>query len=351
MKRQLFSCAVLSVLILFAPFNASFKVYGQGGDGKLTPDPKPTPTPKGGKGAKPAAPVTPTLSFNEEEKGRFDPRAAEKFEEFLLAAKSSDWLTFKLTSENPALNLQLFDKDKTEIPLSKDAASGEFKVATASGALPADGEYRVRVTGPGTGRTAIPFTLKANRLGLLTSVYNERFQKIVLNYREEDQAAADEAVNKLEELVKEDANRASTFEMLGIIYLYNKHDYEKAEQAMAQAIKLNGAAVVKITYDAQWRRVAKLRTGKFGWEEARTGWLRIRPGQLVLTDPSNKSLASLNGQQIRELSKIVTATSYMVSITAENMRRPFIFAPASLQSAEADLVVKLIQNHVMGKTN
>ncbi len=120
---------------------------------------------------------------------------------------------------------------------------------------------------------------------------------------------------------------------------------------MAQAIKLNGAAVVKITYDAQWRRVAKLRTGKFGWEEARTGWLRIRPGQLVLTDPSNKSLASLNGQQIRELSKIVTAASYMVSITAENMRRPFIFAPASLQSAEADLVVKLIQNHVMGKTN
>ncbi len=139
--------------------------------------------------------------------------------------------------------------------------------------------------------------------------------------------------------------------MLGIIYLYNKHDAEKAGQAMERAIKLNGAAVVKISYDSQWRRMAKLKSGNFGWEDARTGWLRIRPGQVALTDPSNKTLASLNGTQIKELSKILTATSNLVTVTADNPRKPLVFAPGSGQQAEADLVIKLIQNYVMGKTN
>jgi hypothetical protein len=81
------------------------------------------------------------------------------------------------------------------------------------------------------------------------------------------------------------------------------------------------------------------------------GWLRIRPGQLTLTDLSNRPLASLNGAQIKELTKSVTATYNLVYITGDNPRKPFIFAPGSLQLAEADLVIKLIQNHVMGKTN
>jgi hypothetical protein len=361
MKRHLFPhVAVSLVLILLFSLNASFKVYAQSGTGEL-PGAKPTPTPKGGKPAAkpgtpaPAAPVTPTLTFGEEVKGKLDPRTSDKgpagtiFEDHILVAKSEDLLTFRIESENPSLGLQILDKDKAEVPVAN--SSGEFKINTQTGGLPADGEYRVRVTGAVSGRNAVPFTLKVNRLGLTPAAYGERFQQIFANYRETDQASADEALAKLEELAKDDATRPTTFEMLGIIYLYNRKDVEKAEQAMEQAIKTNGAAVVKIAFDGRWRRIAKLRTGNFGFEDARTGWLRIRPGNLTLTDLSNKTLATLNGQQIKEMSKIVTSTNNMVSITAMNVRNPFIFAPGSMQSAEADLVVKLIQNHVMGKTN
>jgi hypothetical protein len=349
------------VLILLLSLNASFKVYAQSGTGEL-PGTKPTPAPKGGKPTAkagtptaPVTPVTPTLAFGEELKGKLDPRTSDKgpggtiFEDHILNAKSEDLLTFRIESENTSLSLQIFDKDKAEVPVTN--ASGEFKINTQTGGLPTDGEYRVRVSGAISGRNAVPFTLKVNRLGLTPAAYGERFQRIFANYRETDQASADEALAKLEELAKDDPSRPTTFEMLGVVYLYNRSDVEKAEQAMEQAIKLNGAAVVKITFDGRWRRMVKLRTGNFGFEDARTGWLRIRPGQLTLTDLSNKTLATLNGQQIKEMSKIVTSTNNLVSITAVNVRTPFIFAPGSMKSIEADLVVKLIQNHVMGKTN
>jgi hypothetical protein len=351
------------MLVLFAPFNASLKVRAQGGDAKLTPEAKPTPAPKGAKGAKPAAPVAPAappmtrnLTFGEEAKGRLDPKTSEKiatggyFEELILNAKGDDLLTFHIQSENPSLGLQIFDKDKAEVAVAKDA-SGDFKINTQTGGVPADGEYRVRVSGAVSGRTAVPFTLTVNRLGLTPAAYAERFQKIYANYRESDQASVDETLAKLEELGKDDTTRPTTFEMLGIIYLYNRKDVAKAEQAMEQAIKVNGAAVVKISFDGQWRRMTKLRSGDFGFEDSRAGWLRIRPGQLQITDTSNKSLANLNGPQIKEMSKIVTAANNLVTITADNPRKPYVFAPGGMQQAEADLVVKLIQNYVMGKTN
>jgi hypothetical protein len=363
MKRKLFPrIANLLVLILFLSFIAALSVYAQSGSGALPPV-KPTPTPKGGKPAKPAtpsapaAPVTPTLDFGEELKGRLDTRASEKgasgsyFEEYILNARSEDLLTFRIESENQSLGLQILDKDKAEVAVAKDPATGEFKIKTSSGGLPSDGEYRLRVTGAPSGRNAIPFSLKVTRVGLTNAAYDQRFSKLYFAFKEDDAASVDETLSKFEGLAKDDPNRPTTFEMLGIIYLYNRHDVQKAEQAMEQAIKLKGAAVVKITYDSQWRRIARLRSGKFDWEDARAGWIRIRPGEIVLTDPTNKTLASLKGAQIKELSKIVTSTSFMVQITAENVRRPFIFAPGSKQSAEADLVVKLITNHVMGRTN
>lgn len=357
MKRHLFPhVAVSSVLILLFSLNASFKVYAQSGTGEL---PGAKPTPKGGKpSTKPgtsAAPVTPTLAFGEEVKGKLDPRASDKgpagtiFEDHILNAKSEDLLTFRIESENPSLGLQILDKDKAEVPVA--SSSGEFKINTQTGGLPADGEYRVRVTGAINGRTAVPFTLKVTRLGLTPAGYAERLQAIKVNFDETDPALIDETLAKLEELGKADNTRPTTFEMLGIIYLYNRKDVEKAEQSMEQAIKANGAAVVKIAFDGRWRRMAKLRTGNFGFQDAKTGWLRIRPGQLALTDLSNKELASLNGQQIKEMSKIVTSTNNMISISTVNARNPFIFAPGGMQQAEADLVVRLIQKHVMGKTN
>jgi len=358
MKRQLIThIAVLSALILFS----SLKVYAQSGTGEL-PGTKPAPAPsaKGAKRPSPAtpasAPVTPTLTFGGETKWKLDPKTSDKgaagsfFEDMILNATSADWLTFRVESENPSLGLQILDKDNAEVAVAKDS-SGNFKINTQTGGLPVDGEYRVRVSGAVSGKNAVPFTVKVTRLGLTPAAYSERLQKIRVNYGESDPALIDEALAKLEELGKDDSNRPTTFEMLGIIYLYNRKDFEKAEQAMTQAIKANGAAVVKIAFDTQWRRMAKLRSGDFGFEDARTGWLRIRPGQLTLTDLSNKPLASLNGQQIKEMSKILTAANSMVTITTDNARRPFIFAPGSMLPAEADLVIRLIQNHVMGKTN
>ncbi len=368
MKRQripTFVAVVASALFLLPCVRLSLQA--QSGSGALptvkpTPAPKPRPTtPKPATTTVAVAPVTLTLVFNQDANGRLDPKGSEKaaggslFQEYILNAKSDEVLVFRLQSENPALGLQLLDADKKEVALSKDAASGEFKINSQTGALPADGEYRLRVSGAASGKAAIPYSVKVNRLGLTGSSYQERFNSIYAAYAALPEGTSTgllyETLAKLEELAAADENRATTFELLGIIYLYNKHDAAKAGQAMEQAIKLKGAAVVKISYDSQWRRMARLKTGRFDWEDARTGWLRIRPGQIALTDPSNKTLATLNGTQIKELSKILTANSNLVTITAENVRKPFIFAPGSGQQAEADLVIKLIQNYVMGKTN
>lgn len=355
MKRRLLSIPAIFLAVFFAsPISGQFDVYAQGGDARLN-DPKPTPTPKGGTKTtgRPAVPVTPTLAFDQEAKGKLDPRGSEKeggnlVEDHILNAKSEDLLVFQLQSADTNLNLQIRDKDKNEVAVSKDAKTGEFKINAPNGGLPADGEYRVRVVGA-TSRTAVPFSLKVVRVGLTPNVYNERFNQIVLNYRESDPASVDETLAKLEELTKADSSKAGAFEFLGIMYLYNKYDIAKAEQAMDQAIKLNGAAVVKISFDGQFRRMAKLRSGKLGWEDSRTGWLRIRPGQVEVTDPSNKVLATVAGAQIKELSKILTANSNLITVTGE--RRQFIFEPGSGKQEEADLVIKLVQTHVMKRTN
>src|SRR5215468_1062282 len=360
MKRQLIPLIIiLPVMSLFF----SLKIYAQSGTGELpgskpTPAPKPAPRiPRSTAPAAPAAaPAPSTLTFGEERKGKLDPKTSGKgapgsfFEELVLNAKSDDLITFHLESGNQFIGLQILDKGNAEVALAKDP-SGDFKINTSTGGMPADGEYRVRVTGPVSGKNAVPYTLKVNRRGLTAIGYAERFQKIYANYRESDPASVQETVTKLEELGKDDASRPTTFEMLGLVYLYGSKSAEKAEQVMEQAIKANGAAVVKISHDGQWRKMTKLRSGSMGFEDARVGWLRIRPGQLTLTDLSNRPLASLNGLQIKELSKSVTAAYNLVSITADNPRKPYVFAPASTQLAEADLVIKLIQNHVMGKTN
>ncbi|MGH9935437.1 MAG: hypothetical protein ACREAM_04270, partial [Blastocatellia bacterium] len=226
MKRQLIHHLIsLAVLILFSSLCVSFRVYAQSGTGEL-PGAKPTPTPsaKGAKSARPAAPapapVTSTLTFGEETKRKLDPKTSDKgaagsyFEELILNAKSEDLLTLRLESENPSLGLQILDKDNAEVAVAKNS-SGEFKINTQTGGLPADGEYRVRVTGVISGRSAVPFTLKVNRLGLTYTAYNERLQKIKVYYGESDQALIDETLAKLEELGKDDTSRPTTFEMLG----------------------------------------------------------------------------------------------------------------------------------------
>jgi len=358
MKRRLFvHSAILIFAITAAAFSDNFNICAQGGDAKLTPLPKPTPAPKTEtKSSRPAAPVSNVLAFGQEMKGRIDNRRSDKgaggslYEEYVLNAKSEDLLTFQLQSSDPSVGLQVLDQNNTEIPLTKYSDNGDYSLKTQTGGLPADGEYRVRVVGEARAKT-VPFSMKVNRMGLVVNVYNERLTQIYNNFKENDPASLDETVAKLEELTKDDSFKAGAFEFLGILYLYNKRDFEKAEAAMERAIRLNGAAVVKITFDAQWRRMARQKSGQFGWEETRSGWVRIRPGQLTLTDLGNRTLASVSGAQVKELSKVLTADRNLVTITGENARRQFVFEPGSGEQAEADLVIKLIQNHVMGKNN
>jgi hypothetical protein len=120
---------------------------------------------------------------------------------------------------------------------------------------------------------------------------------------------------------------------------------------MNQAIKTGGVARIQISFDNKWRQMAKLRSGDIGFEDKRTGWLRIQSGIITLHDASDKTLATLTGQQIKDLSKTLVSAYNMVTITTNNPRKPniFNFAPESMRPVEADLVVKLIQNHVVGR--
>jgi len=362
MKRHSLSAILgLPVLALFWTINATLSASAQGGSGQLPGvKPTPTPAPKGvtrvNRSSTSATPENPTIAFNREITGRLDARSSGKspngnlfYEEYMINAKSSDQLTFRIQSEMPGIALQVFDKDKTEIAVAKDISTGNYRFSTSSGGLPADGEYKLRVTGALTGMASVPFALTVTHIGLIPAVYNERLQAIYRDYRESDPNSLSETITKLEELSREDASKPGAFEFLGIILLYGRRDFAKAGIAMEQAIKTNGAATVKISFDSQWRRMAKLKSGNFDWEEPRTGWLKIRQGQITLTDLANKPLANLKGTQIREMAKIMTSTNHLVALTAEGMRRPFVFLPGTKDLAEADLVLKLIQTHVMGK--
>jgi len=343
------------VLPLAALFLIPVSAAAQGGSGEL-PGAKPAAPGTKPKTAKEAAPVVTSITLNQAIESRLDPRSSDKiasgnfFQQYdWTAAKAQDHYSLKLETQDPNILVQVFDKENVEIPLARDADT--FSIKTQSGGLPADGDYVVRVSGQIRVRRAVPFTLSVNRLGLLPNIYNERFQNIILKFRETDPASVDETLTKLEELAADDDQKPGAFEFLGIIRLYNKGDFENAEKAMDQAIKANGAAVIRISHDKQWRKMVKAKNGDFNWQEPQTGWLRIRPGNLLITDFSNRTLAKIESGKVIELSSIMTADNNMVSVLAEGEKRPYIFMPGTKKAAEADLVIKLIQNHVMGKAN
>jgi hypothetical protein len=360
MKRQLtFLIIVLPLLNL----PVSLKVHAQDPTGALpgtkpatvtSTAPKP-PVPRGSRPG-PSTKMPITLDVGEENKGRLDPRTSDKnidgsfYEEMILSAKSEDLLSFRIEGDNPLLGLQILDKSNAdaEVPVAKDP-SGDFKFATPTGGAPADGAYRVRVTGMLIGKNALPFTIKVDRLGLTTIAYNERFHKISSGYNNQDPASVQATVAQLEELSKDNPTRPTAFEMLGMIYLDQLKDIEKAEVALENAIKARGVALIKITFDTQWRRMSKSRSSGYGFEDARTGWIKIGPGQVTITDAGNKPLATVNGTQIKELTKTLVSAHTMVEISADNSRKPYVFIPKSTAVAETDLIIKLIQNHVIGR--
>ena len=200
---------------------------------------------------------------------------------------------------------------------------------------------------------------KIKRAGLTTVEYSDRYRKIYFDYTS-TKASLDETVTNLEELVKlapDDGARSITYQFLGLLYLHGRHDAAKAEAAMEQAIKANGTAIVEISFDNKWRRMAKLRSGEFDFEDRGKGWLKIENGKLTLTDLNSqpllndKTTASLTGEQIKDLSKTLESAFTLVQITTNNTRRPYVFATRDKRQDEAELVIKLIKKHVQGKVN
>jgi hypothetical protein len=351
MKRN--PIPLMIILPLLSVFG-SFEIYAQLPDGVL-PGSRPSAPPNAG-GAKsaPSRPAPHTLTLGVEREGKLNPKSSDKnasgnfFEEMILKAGSEDLLAFHIGSDNSDLGLQILDKNKSEIAVAKDP-SGYFKIDTPTGGLPANGEYRVRVTGALNDKSAVRFTIKVDRLGLTKVAYTERFTKILANYRENDPTSIDETVTKLEKLAKDDPSLPTAFERLGIIYLEIRKDVEKAEGAMEKAIKANGAAIIQISYDNKWRQMTKLRSGDTGFEDKRIGWLKIQAGQISFSDGARKEMAVLTGQQIKESSRLGASAYNLVKIAVINSRKQYIFAPGTMRQVEADLVVKLIQNHVVGK--
>ncbi len=325
--------------------------------------------PVGEKG--PAVAGPPILSVGRERSWRLDPKTAKKtrsggfYEELLLNdAKSEDLLAFRIESGDPSLGLQIFDRRDKPVAVVRDA-SGDFRIDTLTKGLPASGDYRIRVTCAARPRNVVHFKIKVSRLGLTTTAYVERFKKIDANYRKGDPASVEETVAKLEELAKADPSRWVTFARIARIHLEDRGDAAKAEAAIERALQANGEFSVNVSFDNRWRMVARLRSGGYGFEDERQGQIVIQAGRLTLPDPSNRKPMTLTGQQISELSKAVVDKYALIKIVINNMRRTYVFAPetmwraeadphkseADLRQAEGDMVVRLIQNYVIGRAN
>lgn len=348
-KFSVAQIALFLVALILMPVPAA----AQGGSGEL-PGTKPAP---GARPRREGAPAITAITLDRAIESRLDPRTSDKiaagnfFQEYdWPAARANDLYTIRLQTEDPNIVVQVFDRENIEVPLSKDA-SGNWSVKTNTGGLPADGDYIVRVSGRIGVRKAVPYTMTVARQGLLPAIYNERFQNIILNFRESDPASVDETLARLDELAAEDDYKPGALEFIGIIQLYNKGDFEKAEKAMERAIKANGAAVLRIYHDKQWRGTVKGADGKFNFQEPQTGWLRIRPGRLLIADFGNRTLATLENGKVTEVLKIESGESSLVSVAADGAPTPYIFMPGTKQAAEADIVIRLIQKHVVGGSN
>ena len=225
-------------------------------------------------------------------------------------------------------------------------------------AQPSDGELRPKAPPPLKPKSNPRPTPRNKNVGLTPEVYNQRYLQIYNDYTG-SKASLNDTVTRLEDLVKqapEDRFRATAWQFLGLLYLHGQSDSAKAEGAMEQAIRYKGSALIEISFDQKWRQLTKLRSGDYDFEDRGKGWIRIESGKLTLVDmtsgaplKNDKIEASLNAQQIREVEKILSSAFPLVKITTDTTKKPFIFAAGAKRQVEADLVIKLIQKHILGK--
>lgn len=347
--------------------------FAQGGSGDLPPVPKSTTTKPKPKPAPPKAkpPVTPTttkitavkepskvdsINFDQSLEGRIEAQTAGRippnvyYQEFALTATDADLFKIQVNSVNASLKVELLDARRINVPLKRDEQSGEYQLSTAGATVPADGEYRVRVSVAPSPTLAAPvlFTLKLPHLGLTASGYKDRLEQIVKGFNPQKFA---ETIGQLERLTQDDAKQAGAYEYLGLLYNEYNKDQVKASAAMLQAIKLGGAAVFKIAHDSQWRRPNRDRqTQRFTFQELKTSWLRISSAQLVLSDfnAPDKALASVTKAQVKDANRL--PQSAIIVLKHNNKLFKIENVTFSLSTpAEADMVMDLIKDFLQKK--
>lgn len=341
----------------------------QGGSGRLpgSKPPKPKPTPKVVKVEEPVAipssrppAKVPPIAFNQLITASLDPRTSGQiksgiyYDEYQLQGSDDEIFTIFLQSPNPALTVQVYDKDGHGLPTLRDPRSGEFKLDTQGGTLPAAGEYRLRIVGVVADSTpAIGYTIRLNRTGLTETGYQERLQSIILGFNGPEAKNVDETIAKLEKLVDDDASQPGAHELLGVMYLYHRNDLVKAAAAMENAIKLKGAAVFRVTHDSVIGRAPRRKPdGQYDWIDSRTSWLRVQPDQLSMSDMTNEqeTVFSLNGSQLREALTTKSGTMVVISIKTPTQPKGYSFTPGTKGQPEADLILKFLRTYVPPRT-
>jgi hypothetical protein len=345
--------------------------WAQGGGGDLPPVPKSTakPKPKPTTKAKaPAAKPTPKIvaakepakveavSFNQLIESKIEAATAGRippniyYQEFTFTGTDADLFNIQIISSQAALKVELLDANKVNLPLKREEPSGLYRLNTDGAILPADGEYRVRVSvAPSPTLAApIPFALKLNHTGLTAAGYQHRLQQIVKGFTPQK---PDESIGQLERLAQDDPNKPGAYEYLGLLYNEFKKDQVKASAAMLQALKLGGAAIFKVTHDAKWRRPNRDRqTQRVAFEELKTSWLRISTAQLVVADFNvpDKPLATFTRAQLKEVSRFLQ-TQFVVIRHDNKQFKPDTVVLGLNTPAEADIIVDLINGNLLRK--
>lgn len=346
----------------------------QSGGGALPPvpkaaaaKPKPRPTPTS-KTKAPVAKPTPkvaaarepakveAISFDQMMEGKIEATTAGRlppnvyYQDYLFTGTDADLFDLQITSAHAALKVEMLDANKISVPLQRDEQTGLYRLNTNGFILPADGEYRVRVSvAPSPTLAApIPYTLKLNHTGLTVAGYQFRLQQIVKGFSPQK---PDESIGQLERLTQDDPKQPGAFEYLGLLYNEFKKDQVKASVAMSQALKLGGAAIFKVGHDSQWRRPNRERkTQRLTFQELKTNWLRISKTQLVIADFNvpDKPLLTLTREHLKEVERV--APSAFVYVKHENKQiKPAVLTFGFTTPVEADIVVDLIKGNLLKK--
>jgi hypothetical protein len=361
---------LITCLLLLVITSGTTYVFAQGGDARLpgakSTKTKPTPTPAAAKPVKEELPppppatrapasITPVV-FNQLVTGSLDPQQSGQikvgiyYDEFSVALSDADLFTIFLQSANPALAVQIYEKEGKGLPTLRDPRSGEFKLDTTGGTVPKEGEYRIRVVGavdPSIG--PVGYTLRLNRTGLTESGYQFRLQAITAAFNAPDSKNIDDTISRLEKLAADDDSEPGAWELLGVMYVYHKNDLVKAAAAIEKAIALKGAAVFRVTYDPQpGRKANKKPDGKYDFVDPKSGWLRITPDRLQLVDAANEAAQVLNltSSQIKEVTPSKMNTLLVILLKSVDQSRPYAFTPGSKSQPEIDLILKTIRQHV-----